>query len=368
MKTRKKKDLRAIILAGGKGTRLRPLTLTTPKPVVPLANRPFLSYQLEMIRRAGIRDVVLSLSYRPADVRGVMRPHCPRGLELSYVVEKRPLGTGGGVRYAARGRGGTLVILNGDVLTDLDLRGVLEQHRRSKALATIVLTRVEDPTVYGLVETDKTGLVRGFLEKPSWEEVKSDTINAGVYVIEEELLHYLPTGPCSIEREFFPELVRHSEPFYAYTHEGYWLDIGTSDKYLQAHRDVLGGLQKSFAGDRKRKQNLWMAPGARAGSRPHLSGRAMVGPGTTLGEAVHLAGTVVLGKGCRIGDHATLEDCVVWDDVDIGEGARLRGCILGRGVSIGAHAYLAGHAVLGECSRVPEYSRLIGGDSGNSAR
>lgn len=367
MKKSGKKVMQAIILAGGKGTRLRPLTLTTPKPVVPLANRPFLAYQLEMIRRAGIRDVVLSLSYRPADVRRVMKAHCPGGLNLSYAIEKEPLGTGGGVRYASRGREGTLVILNGDILTNLDLREVLERHRRSQALATIVLTRVEDPTVYGLVETDAAGLVRGFLEKPSWEEARTDTVNAGIYVIEQELLRYLPPRPCSIEREFFPELVRHREPFYAYTHEGYWLDIGTSDKYLQAHRDLLGGLQRTFKGYRKKNPSLWAGPGVQTPAPVKVSGRAMLGPESRLGEGIHLSGTVVIGKNCRVGDHVTLDDCVLWEGVEIGEGSRLKGCVLAGGVQVGAHSHLSGHAVLGERSVLPPYSRLSGGDAGNPA-
>lgn len=365
MKKGRKKSVQAIILAGGKGTRLRPLTHSTPKPVVPLANRPFLTYQLEMLCRAGISDVVLSLSYRPADVRSVMKTSCPEGINLSYVVEDKPLGTGGGVRYAARGMSGTLVIFNGDVLTDLNLRSVLSRHRRSGALATIVLTRVEDPTVYGLVETDGSGRVRGFLEKPSWEEVNTDTINAGVYVIEQELLRYLPPRPCSIEREFFPELVRHREPFYAYTHEGYWLDIGTSDKYLQAHCDLLGGLKKIFPGYRKKKPGLSLAPGTDAGAGLQISGRTMIGPGSVLGDSVHLAGTVVIGEGCRIGRNVSLEDCVLWEGVEIGGGAKLRGALAGRRAIIGAHSLLGGHAVLGDGAHLPEYSRLGGGDSGN---
>jgi NDP-sugar pyrophosphorylase family protein len=367
MTQQKKKKVQALILAGGKGTRLRPLTLATPKPVVPLANRPFLVYQLDMLRRAGIRDAVLSLSYRPADVRRIMKDSCPRGVSLDFVVEDEPLGTGGAVRYAARGRRGTLVVLNGDILIDIDLRAVLERHRRSGALATIVLTRVKDPTVYGLVETDSEGLVRGFLEKPSWEEVTCDTINAGIYVIEEELLRYLPPRPCSIEREFFPELVRQGEPFYAFTHEGYWLDIGTSVKYLQAHRDLLGGLVRSFPGYRRKGTGLWSAPGVKTGFRFTRHGEAMLGPRTAIGRDVRFTGTVVLGPNAKIGDNVSLDDCVLWDGVEIGEGAKLRGCILGDGVRIGAHAHLAGHVVLGEQAVIPEYSHMSGGSGGNTA-
>jgi NDP-sugar pyrophosphorylase family protein len=225
---------------------------------------------------------------------------------------------------------------------------------------------VKDPTVYGLVETDSDGLVRGFLEKPSWEEVTCDTINAGIYVIEDELLRYLPPRPCSIEREFFPELVRQGEPFYSFIHDGYWLDIGTSVKYLQAHRDILGGLVRSFSGYRRKGAGLWRAPGARTGSRFTLHGEAMLGPKAAIGRDVRFSGTVVLGPNAKIGDNVSLDDCVLWGGVEIREGAKLRGCVLGDGVRIGRHAHLAGHVVLGEQSVIPEYSRVSGGAEGNS--
>jgi NDP-sugar pyrophosphorylase family protein len=166
----------AIILAGGKGTRLRPLTLARPKPVVPLANRPFLSYQLEALRAAGIRRVVLSLSYRPEIVQAAIRGFCPRGIALEYTVEDEPLGTGGAVRFAAAGRAGTLIVLNGDVLSTIDLRAVLAYHTAKRARATIVLTPVEDPTSYGLVQLSRDGRVQGFLEKPSWEEDRKSVV------------------------------------------------------------------------------------------------------------------------------------------------------------------------------------------------
>lgn len=351
----------AIILAGGKGTRLRPLTLARPKPVVPLANRPFLAYQLEALREAGIRRAVLSLSYRPDDVQEAIRGCSPRGLSLSYTVEEEPLGTGGAVRYAAAGRSGTLVVLNGDVLSDIDLRAVLDFHRTRRSQATIVLTPVEDPTAYGLVQLGRDGRVQGFLEKPSWEEVSTNTINAGVYVLEPELLRFFPPGHCSIERDFFPRLVQERVPFFGFVHTGYWLDIGTSEKYLQAHRDLLEEPGRAHRGYRRRGTGLWLAPGVVHGERLLALGRALLGPGTTLGDGVQLHKAVAVGDGCRIGSRAVLENCVLWNDVEIGDGARLKGCILGDGVRIGAQASLAG-LVLGDGARVPDYSRVHGGN------
>ena len=346
----------ALILAGGKGTRLRPLTLERPKPVVPLANRPFLAYQLEALRRAGIRKAVLSLSYRPDDVQAAIRSARPAGLSLSYTVEDEPLGTGGAVRFAGEGRQGTLVVLNGDVLSTIDLRAVLAFHRAKRAQATIVLTPVEDPTSYGLVQLGRGGRVQGFLEKPSWEEVSTNTINAGIYVLEPELLGLFPPGHCSIERDFFPRLVREKVPFFGYVHRGYWLDIGTTEKYLQAHRDLLEQPGRAHRGYRRRGVGLWVAPDVRTGDRLLALGRALVGPHTVLGDGVQLHKSVVIGSGCRIGTRAVLDNCVLWDGVEVGEGAHLTGCILGNGVQVGAQANL-GWLVLGSGARVPEFSR-----------
>jgi NDP-sugar pyrophosphorylase family protein len=292
-------------------------------------------------------------------VQAAISGFSPRGLGLSYTVEDEPLGTGGAVRYAAAGRSGTLVVLNGDVLSTVDLGAVLAFHRARRAQATIVLTPVEDPTAYGLVQLGRDGRVQGFLEKPSWEEVSTNTINAGVYVLEPQLLRYFPPGHCSIERDFFPRLVQERVPFYGFVHGGYWLDIGTSEKYLQAHRDLLEQPERRHPGYRRRGIGLWLGPGVVTGERLLAMGRAIVGPGTTLGDGVQLHKAVAVGSGCRIGARAVLENCVLWDGVEVGEGARLKGCVLGDGVSVGANANLAG-LVLGDGARVPEYSRVHG--------
>lgn len=346
----------AIILAGGKGTRLRPLTLTLPKPVVPLANRPFLAYQLAALSGAGIRKAVLSLSYRPDAVRGAIRGFVPRGLKLEYTVEREPLGTGGAVRFAAAGRAGTLVVLNGDVLSSIDLRQVIAFHRRKRARATIVLTPVLDPTAYGLVQLSRDGRVLGFLEKPSWEEVSTNTINAGVYLIEPELLGFFPPGHCSIERDFFPRLVAERVPFFGFVHDGYWLDFGTSEKYLQAHRDLLERQARTPAGYRRSRPGLWLGAGVRTGDRLLALGRAIVGPGCELGDGVQLHRSVALGRGCRVGERAVIENSVLWSGVEVGAGARITGCVLGDGVRIGAQAELRG-LVLGPRARIPAFSR-----------
>ncbi|MFQ5792022.1 MAG: NDP-sugar synthase, partial [Acidobacteriota bacterium] len=232
----------AVILAGGKGTRLRPLTLNTPKPIVPILDRPFLSLQIDLLRRTGISEIILSLSYQPRRIEELFGDGSKQGVKIHYTVEAKPLGTAGAVKKAEPLLADRTIVFNGDVLSDVDLPAVLDLHKRTEAKATIVLTPVENPSAYGLVEVERDGRVRRFLEKPGYDEITCDTINAGIYILEPETLQYIPKGKnYSFERGFFPTLLKENVPFYAYVHRGYWIDIGTPEKYLKAHQDILRG-------------------------------------------------------------------------------------------------------------------------------
>ena len=232
--------MKAVILAGGEGTRLRPLTLTTPKPVVPVVDRPFLRHQLDLLARAGVREVVFSVAYRPERVEAVFGDGSAFGVRIRYAVEDTPLGTGGAVRNALPLLDERTIVLNGDVLTDVDLAAVVARHEAEGASATILLTPVPNPAAYGLVETDPDGRVRRFLEKPRPEQITTNTINAGIYVLETRVLDLMPEGVnYSIERGFFPALLARGDRVLGPVHRGYWIDIGTPDKYLQVHRDIL---------------------------------------------------------------------------------------------------------------------------------
>src|SRR5213596_3219121 len=235
--------MKAILLAGGKGTRLRPLTIHTPKPIVPIFNRPFLHYQLDLLKQvAEIDEVILSLNYQPRRIEEIFGDGGESGLGIRYVVEPAPLGTAGAVRYAGESVRESVVVFNGDVLTQVDLPAVIALHRERKAKATIVLTPVENPSAYGLVETDGAGNVQRFLEKPDPHQITCDTINAGIYVLEPETFDRIPTDTAwSIERSYFPSLIERGETFVAYVYKGYWIDIGTPAKYLQVHRDIMDG-------------------------------------------------------------------------------------------------------------------------------
>lgn len=356
--------MKAVILIGGMGTRLRPFTLDTPKPLLPVLNKPFLHYQFEILRRHGIREVVLCAAYRSEVFRKALGSGRSLGLRLEFVHEKNPLGTGGAVKNAeALLRGGEpVLVLNGDVLNTLDIAGFLRFHRRNRAEVTIALTRVKDPTLYGLVLTDESGRVRKFLEKPSWDEIESNTINAGAYLFEPSVLGLIPRGtPYSLERALFPLLLQTNGRIFGHVTAGYWIDIGTVERYLQVHLDILGGRTPFKPEAARRRLGLLLGPGARLGRELTPSpdgGKVLIGPGTVVRDFARFSGNVCVGPRCKIGRGASLSDCVVLEDTRIGDGARLERCVVGAGCRIGAQAALTDHAALAGGSEVRAFSLL----------
>src|ERR671925_825160 len=241
--------MQALILAGGEGTRLRPLTSTVPKPVVPLVDRPFIRFMLDWLRSHGVDDVVMSCGHLASGVRNVLGDGSAFGIRLRYVEEPQPLGTGGALKYAEPLLGDRFLMLNGDVLTDIDLTAQLEQHERTGAIATLALTPVEDPSNYGLVRTADGGAVTEFVEKPSPDQIDTNNISAGAYVLERSVLDLLEEDhPASIERDAFPRLV--GQGLYGYVSDGYWLDIGTPERYLEGTFDILEGTVATAVAER----------------------------------------------------------------------------------------------------------------------
>jgi NDP-sugar pyrophosphorylase family protein len=342
--------MQALILAGGKGTRLRPLTMHTPKPIVPIANRPFLLYQLELLKRADVRDVILSLSYQPQKIEDKIGDGTDYNVRVSYAVEASPLGTAGAYRNAASLISETTVVFNGDVLTDIDMNEVIRSHRERQAAATIVLAPVPNPTAYGLVETDKDGRVRRFLEKPKPEEVTCDTINAGIYILEPRVLDYVPEGePFMFEYGVFPKLLEHNEPFYSYIWRGYWRDIGTASSYLQANLDVIAG----------RVQLLPIQPyerGEKFDATAEIEPPAVVDLSCTLKAGAKIANSVI-SRNCYIEDRAQIENCVIRAGTRVGAGSSIRDAVIGKGCHIGRSVEIKG-AVLGDKSVVTDYSQI----------
>src|SRR5918992_216776 len=273
--------MKAILLAGGKGTRLRPLTIHTPKPIVPIFNRPFLNYQLDLLKQVPeIDEVILSLNYQPRRIEEVFGDGSDVGIKIRYVVEPAPLGTAGAIKYAGDKLTESVVVFNGDVLTQIDLAAVLRLHRERKARATIVLTPVDNPSAYGLVETDADGNVRRFLEKPKAEEITTNKINAGIYVLEPDTFDRIPSDVSwSIERSYFPSLVERGETFVGYIYTGYWIDIGTPEKYMQVHRDIMDGRFDAVPFRGLEHPRRWVAEGARVEEGATLDGPCFIDEG-----------------------------------------------------------------------------------------
>jgi len=351
--------MKAILLAGGKGTRLRPLTIHTPKPIVPIFNRPFLHYQLDLLKQVPeIDEVILSLNYQPRRIEEIFGDGADTGLGIRYVVEPAPLGTAGAVRYAGQSLRESVVVFNGDVLTQVDLAAVIALHRERRAQATIVLTPVENPSAYGLVETDAAGNIRRFLEKPNADEITCDTINAGIYILEPDTFERIPKDqPWSIERSFFPSLIERGETFMAYVYRGYWIDIGTPDKYMQVHRDIMDGHYRSapFAAA---PSTAWIAPDARIEEGAIVEGPCFIDEGVVVKAGARIGPYSVIGKQCHIEEHATIEHSIVWANTRISQEAIVRRSIIARHCHIGRSALVENGVVLGDKSVVTDHSRL----------
>ena len=351
--------MKAILLAGGKGTRLRPLTLHTPKPIVPIFNRPFLRYQLDLLKQVPeIDEVILSLNYQPRRIEEMFGDGSDSGLAIRYVVEPAPLGTAGAIRYAGESLRESVVVFNGDVLTEVDLAAVIALHRERRAKATIVLTPVENPSAYGLVETDERSNIRRFLEKPDPNEITCNTINAGIYVLEPDTFDRIPKDtPWSIERSFFPSLIERNEAFVAHVYGGYWIDIGTPEKYLQVHRDILDGRYQT-APFKKGSTAPWISPDARVETGATVEGPCFIDDGVVVKAGARVGPYSVVGRQCHIEEAAVVDGAVVWADSRISQEATVRRAIVGRHCHIGRNVVVSDGNVLGDKSVITDYSRI----------
>jgi mannose-1-phosphate guanylyltransferase len=337
--------MQALILAGGEGTRLRPLTSTVPKPVVPLVDRPFVAFMIDWLREHGVDDIVMSCGHLASGVRNVLGDGEAFGIRLRYVEEPRPLGTGGALKFAERLLDERFLMLNGDVLTDLDVSAQMAQHDRTGATATLALTPVEDPSAYGLVRIAGDSAVTEFVEKPAPDQIDTRNISAGVYVLERAVLDMLEAGePASIERDVFPRLV--GDGLYGCVSRGYWLDIGTPERYLQGTFDILEGSVGTQVAERMGSGYLCVEQGVENEGR--IIPSALVESGCRIGEGARIGGRAVLEHGVTVGENTTIEGSVVMRGAEIGANCTLRGCIVAGGVRIGDNCLVEGMSVLGE--------------------
>ncbi len=327
------------------GTRLRPITYDVPKALVPLRNRPFMGYMLDFLRSGGLDGAVLSLGYLPTPIQQYLADFDLDGFSVDYAVERRALGTAGGIKNAAcylKG-GGPIVAVNGDVLSGMDLKRLIDRHRETDALATITLTSVEDPTAYGLVEVDHDMLVHRFIEKPAADEVTTNLVNAGIYVLEPEVLEMIPRGQeVSIEREIFPEL-QATGRLRAYVSSSYWRDIGTPRSYLMASHDVLSGA----VGNREEFEYLDVDASVRIGKNVKLLPPVSVASECEIDNGATIGGRSALASGCRVGEGAIVEGSILLEGAEVEAGAVVRGSIIGKAARVGQDAIVRGLSVLG---------------------
>lgn len=346
--------MQALILAGGKGTRLRPLTVYTPKPIVPVLNRPFLLYQIDVLKKAGITDITLSLSYQPDKIEQVLGDGSEYGVKLRFITEPHPMGTGGAYRYAADDIRETTLVFNGDILTDVDISSVVEFHCEKKAEATLVLTPVENPSAYGLVETDQAGKILQFREKPAPEELAGltvNTINAGIYVLEPGILDMIPMGEnYSFEYAVFPEILKKEKPFYAFIlDKNYWRDIGTPKSYWEAHQDFMNGSIEGF--------ELEKASDSDIATHANIDDRSVIGKDCVVKPNARITNSVI-GPGVHIEEKAVVENSIVWAHTRIANGAELTNAIVGRSCFIGRNAVVSAGAVLGDKTSLTDYTKV----------
>jgi len=343
--------VQALILVGGEGTRLRPLTLTVPKPVLPLVDRPFIRYMIEWLARHGVDDIVLACGFLAAGVRDVLGEGGGGGPRLRYVEEPDARGTAGAIKFAERLLDERFLALNGDVLTDLDLTALIELHEQREARATIALYPVDDPSAYGLVRRRENGEITEFLEKPEPDQIDTDEVNAGAYVLEKSILDLVPEGrEVSIEREVFPRLV--GEGLYGRRLPGYWMDIGTPDRYLQASWDILERRVETEVAALVDGDGLAVDPDARVVGGAEVAPPAFVEGRSSVAERARVGARAVLGPACEVAEGAVVEHSVLHRGCSVGRDAKVSGAILAGGVEVGERATVRDGAVVGEGARI----------------
>ncbi len=335
--------MQAVILVGGEGTRLRPLTETVPKPIMPLVDRPLIVFMLEWLREHGVDDVVLCCGFLAGAVESALGDGSELGVRLRCIAEPEPLGTGGALKYAEELLDRRFLMLNGDVLTDLDLTAQIAQHERTRATGTLALVGVEDPTAYGLVRMTGDNAVTEFVEKPAPDEVDTNLISAGAYVLERSVLDLIPGDRnVSIEREVWPALI--GRGLFGCPSNAYWLDVGTPERYLQATFDIIEGKMTTSVADRLNEAYLDLVDAFEGRVIPP----AVIAPGCRIEAGAEVGSLVVLGRDVHVGGGARIERSVVMDDAQIGADCLLRECILAAGVRIGPRTQVSGGAVVGE--------------------
>ncbi|WP_103566161.1 sugar phosphate nucleotidyltransferase [Actinomadura rubteroloni] len=349
--------MKAVVMAGGEGTRLRPMTANQPKPLLPLLNRPIMEHVLRLLKRHGFDETVVTVQFLASLIRDYFGDGSELGMTLSYATEEVPLGTAGSVKNAeAALRDDRFVVISGDALTDLDLTDMVRFHRENGALVTIGLKRVPNPLEFGIVIADERGRIQRFLEKPTWGQVFSDTVNTGIYVMEPEVLDHVATGrPVDWSGDVFPRLLAEGAPLFGYVADCYWEDVGTHESYLKAQADLLSGLVDARIDGFETSPGVWIGEGAEIDPGAVLRGPLFIGDYVQVEKGAELRKFTVLGNNVVVREGAQLHRAVLGDNVFVGPFADLRGCAVGKRTDLMAGARVGEGAIIGdECTIEPE--------------
>ncbi len=336
-------------MAGGEGSRLRPLTSNMPKPMLPVANRPLMEHIIELVRKHGVGEVVATVQFLSSVIRNYFDDGSDLGVSLSYATEDVPLGTAGSVLGARDLLDGRFLVISGDALTDLDLSAVLAWHEERGAAATLVLKRMQDPLEFGIVMTADDGRIERFLEKPSWGQVFSDAVNTGIYVLEPEVLDLIPDDrPYDFSSELFPRMLADNFPLFGFVTDAYWTDVGNSEAYLQAQLDVLEGKVDVGIAGFELQERVWVGEDVDIDDSAAIAGPAVLGDNCRVGPHARITGGAVIGDNAIIADEASVTGGVVMDAAHVGPGAVVRGAVLGRGASLDRGSTVEAGTVLGD--------------------
>lgn len=342
--------MKAVIMAGGKGTRLRPLTCNTPKPMVPLLNRPCMEYIIELLKRHGIYEIAVTVQYLPEVIKSYFGDGAKFGVKLYYFDEERPLGTAGSVKNAEDFLDEkTFLVISGDALTDFDLSRAIQYHMEKQAVATLVTTKVENPTQYGVVMTNDEGRIIRFLEKPSWGEVFSNIVNTGIYVLDREIFSYFDKGvEFDFSKNLFPLLMSAGRPLYGYVADGYWSDIGCLSEYRRAQFDMLDSKVKVDIEGEQIAPRIWVGKNVRINEDVEITGPAYIGENSILAKGVKLAEYTIIGKHNNLRKNVSVCGAVLWDYNYVEQGSALTGANIGSQVMVSQGVTIHEEAVIGD--------------------
>jgi mannose-1-phosphate guanylyltransferase len=339
-------NMKALLLAGGKGTRLHPLTINQPKPMIPVLDRPWLEYLVKSLKDYGIREIIFSLCHHSERIMDHFGHGEEYGIKARYVIEQSPLGTGGAVKAAEHYMDGDFLVINADIVTKLDLARLVSFHKRNNALCTLTLTKVSNPAAYGLVELGEDARIRSFTEKPQLSSGTPAWINAGIYLFNNRIFNYIPKDQAvSIERETFPRLLAEGERLFGFQSENYWLDLGTPQRYLKLHHDLISGrFQPAFPLERD-KGKLWIHPTAKISPKAKLTAPCYIGAGSRIEAGAQIGPLAVIGKKVIVKRGSVIRSSVLWKGAKVGENTRLEQAIVGYSTRISDNHSLVSQAI-----------------------